>query len=61
MLGNLGTGWALDLARGCGPTAVPWLALIAVGGGCAVALRSSRSRGLPPAEPEAPPAGQRRR
>lgn len=54
LLGNLGTGWALDFARSSGATAVPWLVMIAVGVGCAVALRSLRGRGLLPAEPEVP-------
>ncbi|OZM79973.1 MFS transporter [Pseudonocardia sp. MH-G8] len=61
MLGNLGTGWAMDLARTRGLPAVPWLALLVLGLICAVALRSLRRRGLLPAEPEAKRAGGRHR
>lgn len=51
LLGNLGTGWALDLARSQGLSAVPWVALSGLGVLCAVALRSLRARGLLPVEP----------
>jgi MFS family permease len=50
LLGNLGTGWALDLARAGGITAVPWILLIGVGALCALALHDLRRRGLLPAE-----------
>ncbi|MCX6464681.1 MAG: MFS transporter, partial [Pseudonocardiales bacterium] len=39
LLGNLGTGWALDLARSSGAPAAPWLVLIVVGAACAAAVR----------------------
>ena len=35
LLGNLGTGWAMDLARSSGARAVPWLVLAVVGAACA--------------------------
>ncbi|GAA1201156.1 hypothetical protein GCM10009578_047790 [Streptomyces rhizosphaericus] len=37
-LGNLLTGAALDAARAAGMSALPWLALLALGLACAVAL-----------------------
>ncbi|QPP05333.1 MFS transporter [Streptomyces bathyalis] len=37
-LGNLLTGAALDAARAAGVSAIPWIALLALGVGCAVAL-----------------------
>ncbi|WP_308252208.1 MFS transporter [Pseudonocardia sp. KRD291] len=46
LLGNLGTGWAMDLARSAGLPAAPWAALMAVGGLSAVALASLYRRGL---------------
>jgi MFS family permease len=52
LVGNLGTGWALDLARVSGVAAAPWLVLIGVGIGCALAIRGLRARGLLPAEPQ---------
>lgn len=61
LLGNLGTGWALDLARSSGLPAAPWLVLIVVGAGCAAAVRSLRRRGLLPAEEERRPRGGRHR
>jgi hypothetical protein len=54
LLGNLGTGWALDLARAGGFTAVPWILLIGVGALCALALHDLRRRGLLPAETPRP-------
>lgn len=50
LLGNLGTGWALDLARTSAIPALPWLTLIAIGLGCAAAMQSLRRRDLLPAE-----------
>lgn len=52
LLGNLGTGWALGLARDSGAAVVPWLAMIGLGVACALAMRAMRVRGLLPAEPE---------
>ena len=52
LLGNLGTGWALDLAAARGLAALPWLTLLVLGVICATALRSLRRRGLLPAEAE---------
>ncbi|MCD9145131.1 MFS transporter [Streptomyces albireticuli] len=52
-LGNLLTGAALDAARSAGAPALPWVALTAVGGGCAVAVlalhRGGRLGGPPAA------------
>ncbi|MEI5099144.1 MFS transporter [Streptomyces sp. PmtG] len=39
-VGNLGMGALLDLSERRGVSAVPWLALAAVGAGCALALRA---------------------
>ncbi|GAA2565685.1 MFS transporter [Pseudonocardia hydrocarbonoxydans] len=61
LLGNLGTGWALDLARSSGVPVAPWLVLIVVGTGCAAAVRSLRRRGLLPVEEERRPRGGRHR
>ncbi|MGI9002689.1 MAG: MFS transporter [Pseudonocardia sp.] len=52
LLGNLGTGWALDLARSNGASALPWLLMIGLGILCSIALRSLRTRGLLPDEHE---------
>ncbi|UQI49603.1 MFS transporter [Streptomyces sp. HU2014] len=56
-LGNLLTGAALDAARSAGAPALPWIALTAVGGGCAVAVlalhRTGRLTGTPVARPAA--------
>lgn len=52
LLRNLGTGWAMDLARSSGARAVPWLVLAVVGAACAAAVHSLRRRGLLPAEEE---------
>ncbi|WP_372453526.1 MDR family MFS transporter [Pseudonocardia abyssalis] len=61
LLGNLGTGWALDLARSSGLPVAPWLVLIVVGTGCAAAVRSLRHRGLLPAEEQRRLRGGRHR
>src|SRR5262249_21938976 len=50
MLGNLGTGWAFDVAAAHGAAALPWLALITIGVGGAVAVHGLRARQLLPAE-----------
>jgi MFS family permease len=42
LVGNLGTGWALDLARTHGGEPLPWLVLIAIGVLGAAAVRTSR-------------------
>ncbi|MFE3248120.1 MFS transporter [Streptomyces sp. NPDC059209] len=61
-LGNLLTGAALDAARKAGVSALPWLALFALGAACAAALgglhRGGRlaAPGVPGARPEAAPA-----
>ncbi|MCF7552685.1 MFS transporter [Pseudonocardia sp. WMMC193] len=56
LLGNLGTGWALDLARSAGAAAAPWAVLIIIGVFSAAALAMLQRRGLltpqpVPAEP----------
>jgi MFS family permease len=61
MLGNLATGWALDLAAARGLNALPWLVMTGLGVACAIALRSLRRRGLLPAEPERRRRGGRHR
>lgn len=61
LLGNLGTGWALDIARSTGVPAAPWVVLIMVGAGCAVAVGALRRRGLLPAEEPTRPRGGRHR
>jgi MFS family permease len=61
MLGNLGTGWALDLAAGHGLSSLPWLVLFGLGLVCAAALWSLRRRGLLPAESERRSRGGRHR
>ncbi len=60
-LGNLGTGWALDVAAARGLDALPWLILTAIGLMCAAALRSLRTRELLPAEPDTVRRGGRHR
>ncbi|GJF01717.1 MFS transporter [Pseudonocardia sp. D17] len=55
LLGNLGTGWALDLARGAGAAPVPWAVLIAIGALSAAALAILHRRGLLTAQPSTPP------
>ncbi|AZQ32697.1 MFS transporter [Streptomyces cyaneochromogenes] len=54
-VGNLGTGAALDAARGAGMSALPWIALCALGLVCAAALyglhRTERLAPPPAAEP----------
>ncbi|MGV9879649.1 MFS transporter [Streptomyces sp. NPDC003006] len=55
-LGNLLTGAALDTAREAGLPALPWLALLALGLACAVALNGlHRSGRLTPAAPDSRP------
>jgi MFS family permease len=61
MLGNLGTGWALDLAAANGLPALPWLTLLVLGMVCAAALRSLRRSGLLPAESDTRRRGGRHR
>ena len=61
MLGNLGTGWAMDVALARGLGMLPWLVLLGLGLVCAVALRSLHRRGLLPAEPELRRPGGRHR
>ena len=46
LLGNLGTGWALDLARSLDVPYVPWAALLAVGLLSSAALSALDRRGL---------------
>ncbi|WP_343067203.1 MFS transporter [Streptomyces rectiverticillatus] len=57
-LGNLLTGAALDAARSAGTPALPWLALAATGGGCALAVfglhRTGRLIPTAPEEPDRP-------
>nr|WP_058044085.1 MFS transporter [Streptomyces roseifaciens] len=54
-LGNLLTGAALDAAHSAGTPALPWLALAATGGGCALAVFALHRTGrLTPAAPEEP-------
>ncbi|MBC7270280.1 MAG: MFS transporter, partial [Streptomyces sp.] len=54
-VGNLGTGAALDAARGAGLPALPWITLCALGLACAAALyglhRTGRLAAPPAAEP----------
>lgn len=61
LLGNLGTGWVMGLARTSRVPAAPWLVLIIVGVGCAFAVRSLRRRGVLPAEEARRPRGGRHR
>ncbi|MFE5870332.1 MFS transporter [Streptomyces roseifaciens] len=52
-LGNLLTGAALDAAHAAGTPALPWLALAATGGGCALAVFGLHRTGrLTPTAPE---------
>ncbi|GAA1863963.1 MFS transporter [Myceligenerans crystallogenes] len=44
-LGNLGTGAALDAARDAGLPAVPWIALLTLGAGCAAAVHGLHRTG----------------
>ena len=46
LLGNLGTGWAMDLARSVGFAPAPWAVLITIGLLSAAALTSLHRRGL---------------
>ena len=46
LLGNLGTGWALDLARSAGLAPAPWAVMLLLGLLCAAALAVVRRRGL---------------
>ena len=46
LLGNLGTGWTLDLARGAGAAPAPWAVLIVIGVLSAAALVMLQRRGL---------------
>ncbi|MGO4748304.1 MFS transporter, partial [Streptomyces sp. 2MCAF27] len=57
-LGNLLTGAALDTARAAGMSALPWIALLALGLACAAALYGLHRTGrlAPPVVPEAQPA-----
>jgi MFS family permease len=57
-LGNLLTGAVLDGARGAGLSALPWLALLALGASCAAALHGLHRTGqlTPQAVPEAQPS-----
>ncbi|MBT2492851.1 MFS transporter [Streptomyces sp. ISL-96] len=55
-LGNLLTGAALDAARAAGMSALPWIALTALGLACAAALYGLHRTGrLKPPAPSAPP------
>ncbi|GAA3379126.1 MFS transporter [Streptomyces sannanensis] len=55
--GNLLTGAALDAARSIGAPALPWAALAALGGGCALAVLGLHRTGrLAPAPPGPRPA-----
>ncbi|MEU1673694.1 MFS transporter [Streptomyces roseifaciens] len=57
-LGNLLTGAALDAAHSAGTPALPWLALAATGGGCALAVFGLHRTGrLTPTAPEQQPDG----
>ncbi|MEU1820357.1 MFS transporter [Streptomyces roseifaciens] len=57
-LGNLLTGAALDAAHAAGTPALPWLALAATGGGCALAVLGLHRTGrLTPTTPEQQPDG----
>lgn len=56
LLGNLGTGWALDLARSAGLAPAPWGVLSAVGLLSAAGLAALDRRGL--LSPESAPAGR---
>ncbi|MBN9801218.1 MFS transporter [Pseudonocardia sp. UM4_GMWB1] len=55
LLGNAGTGWAMDLARSARAAAVPWAVLVATGVVCAVALMALHRRGLLTVTPEKTP------
>ncbi|MGK5729432.1 MFS transporter [Streptomyces sp. URMC 124] len=56
-LGNLLTGAALDTARSAGTPALPWLALAATGGVCALAVFALHRTGrLAPTAPDQPGA-----
>ena len=46
LLGNAGTGWAVDLARSAGLAPIPWAVLVVLGVLCAAALASLYRRGL---------------
>jgi MFS family permease len=46
LLGNVGTGWAVDLARSAGLAPIPWAVLVVLGVLCAAALASLYRRGL---------------
>lgn len=46
LLGNLGTGWAMDLARSVGFAPAPWAVLVTIGLLSAAALTSLHRRGL---------------
>lgn len=52
LLGNVGTGWAIDLARSAGLAPAPWAVMLLLGLVCAAALAALRRRGLltPPAD-----------
>ncbi|BBF99344.1 hypothetical protein Pdca_05540 [Pseudonocardia autotrophica] len=66
LLGNAGTGWAIDLARSAGAPYAPWLVLLVIGLLCGLALAVLYRRGLltapdddsgaAPSEPAADPA-----
>ena len=46
LLGNVGTGWAIDLARSAGLAPAPWAVMLLLGLLCAAALAVLRRRGL---------------
>lgn len=57
LLGNAGTGWAIDLARSAGAAYAPWLVLLVIGLLCGLALAILHQRGLltpSSAEPRSP-------
>lgn len=61
LLGNLGSGWALDLARAHDAEWVLWLALLALGLACAACMQVLRIRGVLPSEPAVQRRGGRHR
>ncbi|OZM76441.1 MFS transporter [Pseudonocardia sp. MH-G8] len=58
LLGNLGTGWALDVAGARGLAPLPWLVLIGIGAMCALAVHRLRMRNLLPLDAERTPAAR---
>jgi len=61
LLGNLGIGWAFEIASTRGLSTLPWLSLTAVGVGCAAAMQWLRRRRVLPAEPQRKPQRGRHR